>query len=349
MTKLLQDGKDRLLNRKPRQAATKKPPLLFSDTQAIVKEVQRKLDGDFLVYWISDASSMISDDVITFNKVIQKSAKHKRLYLFIKSYGGSSKSALRIINLLRNVYEEIIALVPLDCASAATMLALGADVIQMGPMAYLSAIDTSITHHLSPVDNDNDLVSVSQNELDRVIRLWKVTKQPNDTNPYKELYNYIHPLVIGAVDRASSLSIKLTTEILSYHMKDEARAHQISQHLNSDYPSHSYPITYVEAQKIGLHVKRLDDQLNEQLLQLNELYSEMAQRANTDYDEGHSHDNEILKIVEVEGEQFFYQKDKDWKYRAAEKRWIAMNDESSWRQMRKNRKGNIEMRPFYIR
>ena len=36
MTKLLQDGKDRLLNRKPRQTAAKKPPLLFSDTQAIV-------------------------------------------------------------------------------------------------------------------------------------------------------------------------------------------------------------------------------------------------------------------------------------------------------------------------
>lgn len=199
------------------------------------------------------------------------------------------------------------------------------------------------------MDSDNDLVSVSQNELDRVIRLWKTTQQTNDTNPYKELYAYIHPLVIGAVDRASSLSIKLTTEILSYHMKDRDKAHQISQHLNSDYPSHSYPITYAEAQKVGLHVSQLDSVLNDQLLRLNELYSEMAQRASTDYDEEHSHDNEILKIIEVAGEQLFYQKDKDWKYRAAEKRWIAMNDESSWRHMRKSRKGNIEMRPFYIR
>lgn len=140
MTKLLQEGKGLLLNRKARQASTKKPPLLFSDTQAIVKEIQGKLDGDFLVYWISDSSSMVSDDVIAFHKVIRKVAKGKRLYLFIKSYGGSSKSALRIINLLRNVYPEIVALVPLDCASAATMLALGADEIHMGPLAYLSVI-----------------------------------------------------------------------------------------------------------------------------------------------------------------------------------------------------------------
>lgn len=348
MTKLLSDNKDRLLGRKPRQAETKKPPILFKETQAIIKDLQRHLDGDFLVYWISDHSSMISDDVIAFNKVIQKRSGHKRLFLFIKSYGGSSKAALRIINLLRNVYEEIIALVPLDCASAATMLALGADMIKMGPLAYLSAIDTSITHHLSPIDNENDLVSVSQNELDRVIRLWGQTKEVNDTNPYKELYTYIHPLVIGAVDRASSLSIKLTREILSYHMKDEVKATQISQHLNSDYPSHSYPITYVEAQKIGLHVKPLEAKLNEKLLHLNELYSEMAQRAYTDHDEMSSHDNEILKIIEIGGEQLFYQKDKDWRYRMEEKRWIAMNDESSWRYLRKT-KGSTEMSRFYIR
>jgi CRISPR/Cas system CMR-associated protein Cmr1 (group 7 of RAMP superfamily) len=64
-------------------------------------------------------------------------------------------------------------------------------------------------------DKYNDLVSVSQNELDRVLRLWEERKQPSDQNPYNQLYKYIHPLVFGSVDRASSLSIKLTTEILS--------------------------------------------------------------------------------------------------------------------------------------
>ncbi len=57
------------------------------------------------------------------------------------------------------------ALVPLECASAATMIALGADRILMGPTAYLTAVDTSLNHALSPVDRDNDRVSVSLNEL----------------------------------------------------------------------------------------------------------------------------------------------------------------------------------------
>lgn len=250
--------------------------------------------------------------------------------------------------MLRKYYKKIIAFVPLDCASAATMLVMGADVIKMGPLAYLSAIDTSITHDLSPIDKDNDLVSVSQNELGRVIALWDKKKVVNATNPYSEIYNYIHPLVIGSVDRATSLSIKLTTDILSYHLKDTKKAEKISTTLNSDYPSHSYPITIKEARKIGLNVEELDEATNNALFELNELYSEMAQLAYTDIDELNYHDNEILKVIEGVDLKFFYQKDKDWHYRKEEKRWIPLNDNSSWRKMQKV-KDKIEEQNFHIR
>ena len=60
-------------------------------------------------------------------------------------------------------------------------------------------------------------------ELSRVVKLWKNNERPNDENPYKELYKYIHPLVFGAVDRASSLSLKICREILRYHFEDEQK------------------------------------------------------------------------------------------------------------------------------
>jgi len=82
------------------------------------------------------------------------------------------------------------------------MIALGADGIQMGPTAYLTAVDTSLNHALSPVDRDNDRVSVSLNELQRVIRLWREQQGDVPENAYKALFQYVHPLVIGAVDRA---------------------------------------------------------------------------------------------------------------------------------------------------
>jgi hypothetical protein len=64
---------------------------------------------------------------------------------------------------------------------------------------------------------------------------------------------------------------------------------------------------------------------------MNELYSEMAQKALTDYDENNYHDNEILNIVEARDIQIYYQNDKDWNYIKDERRWQTLNDESSWR------------------
>jgi hypothetical protein len=333
---------------KPAAAVLKKPPVLFKDTQKVIEQISKELDGDFLTYWISDSGNMIQEDVIALHGLLGTRVKRDTLYLYVKSDGGSGKSALRMIHLLRNYYKRIIALVPLGCASAATMLVLGADTVMMGPLAYLSAIDTSITHELSPIDQKyNNKVSVSQNELDRVLRLWDMKNEAKGDNPYSTLYKHIHPMVFGAVDRASSLSIKLTTEILSYHMADEVLAQRISQHLNSDYPSHGYPITSREAKKIGLNVVDLDEAVNTKLLSLNDLYSEMAQRAHTDYDEQHYHDNEILKILETEGEQIFYQNEKDWFYRTEERRYIEMNDESSWRRAELSN-GRVRIKKFYI-
>lgn len=326
----------------------KKPPVLFEKSQQLIRAFKAKCDGDFMTYWISSNSAISDEDTIAFYEVLN-SKQSDTLNLFIKSDGGSGEGSLRIVNLLRQYYKTIIAYVPLDCASAATMLALGADEIKMGPLSYLSAIDTSITHDLSPVDEKyNDKVSVSQNELSRVLHLWKKNESQNDVNPYAHLYKYIHPLVFGSVDRATSLSIQLTSQILSYHMEDEAEVNRVSNHLNSDYPSHSYPITYDKAKQIGLKVAPLALPINNILLKLNEIYSEMAQLAYTDFDEINYHDNEILKFVEGVDMQLFFQKDKDWHYRSEERRWVSMNDNSSWR--RNIYKNNIlEQSQYFVR
>jgi hypothetical protein len=125
----------------------------------------------------------------------------------------------------------------------------------------------------------------------------------------------------------------LCKELLASHISDEARADRIANTLNSRYPSHNYPIMFEEAQKIGLHVGRLSHEINALLLELNGRYSEMGQKAVTDFDESHSHSNEILNIWEAPGVQVYYQQDKDWFYRAEERRWITMNDNSGWRRI----------------
>src|SRR5690606_3236712 len=152
--------------------------------------------------------------------------------------------------------------------------------------------------------------------------------------PWGALFEHVHPLAIGAVDRASSLSIKLCTEILSYHFEDHDRAAEIARVLNAEYPAHGYPITLREAQRIGLPAMPLDPEVDELLIQLGQAYAEMGQRADTDFDPRNYHSNEIRKIIETRALQLYYQVDAKWHYIEGERRWTSLNDRSSWREIR---------------
>lgn len=313
----------------------KQPPYLFDQTQELIARLEAILDAPLLTYWNGNRGSVCGNDVIAFYEILERIGRRDKLYISVKSSGGNGTAALRIINLIRQYAKEVVSLIPLECASAATMMAIGTDEICMGPMAYLSAVDTSLTHDLSPIDRDNSRVGVSLDELNRVVKLWTRNTDDSTSNPYKSLFEYVHPLVIGAVDRAESLSIMLCEELLSYHIEDPQAVARIAETLNSKYPSHSYPVLLDEARKIGLNATPMPKNVNDLLLELNRLYSEMGQKATTDHDEFRSHSNEIVNILETGNAQVFYQNDKDWFYRGEERRWITMNDNSNWRLIEK--------------
>lgn len=305
-----------------------RPPILTGKTQKLVSALQKELKLPVLVYWVSTGGSICQNDVIAMSRLLGPAKKQSKVALFLKSDGGNPEAALRFVHLLRQKFDRIMLLAPFECASAATMVALGANEIHMGPTSYFTAVDSSLKHDLSPVDHHNCLVSVSQDEVMRILRLWK--EQKCGDNPFPEVYKYLHPLVLGALDRSSSLSMRICQELLSYHVRNRAKALKISRALNYDYPSHSYPITIREARKLGLNVHDLNPEVDALLRDLSQTYSEMAHAKNTDYDTQNYHNGEICNILELVGRQIFYQVDKDWHYRNEEKRWIPMNDQSGW-------------------
>lgn len=317
-----------------RSSTPRKPkasPVLTAETQAVFKKLEKAVGIPFIAYWTSTGGSICQNDVMAMNRLLEGVDRGSKLGLFVKSDGGNPEAALRMIHLLRDRFKHLTLYAPFECASAATMIALGANEIHMGPTSYLTAVDTSFKHQLSPLDSGNDLVSVSQDEVMRILKLWHVEKKQD--NPYPELYKYLHPLVIGALDRSSSLSIRICKELLNYHLRDSRKANRISKELNSTYPSHSYPITQHEAKRLGLNVKPLEPEVNDLLVELNSLYSNMAQPLLTDYDEENYHNNEICNILELPGRQIFYQIEKDWHYRREERRWVSLNDKSCWKSM----------------
>src|SRR2546425_2070439 len=177
----------------------KTPPILFEKTQSLVGRIQKRLDGTFLTYWTSTSGSVCDNDVMAMHEILEATGQRERLTLLVKSDGGSGMASLRMIHLLRKYVKRLTVVAPLNCASAATMLALGADTILMGPLSYLTAVDTSLEHDLSPLDHTNNLVAVSHDEVERVIRLWKETvgRGGDHGNPYPAPYKKLAPPGIG--------------------------------------------------------------------------------------------------------------------------------------------------------
>ena len=111
------------------------PPILVEKTQRLITALKSALGEPLIAYWNSFNGSICGNDVVALYGVLKDMGPVERLSLFIKSGVGDGESALRMVNLLRQFTQHLTVLVPLDCASAATMLALGAERVLMGPMA----------------------------------------------------------------------------------------------------------------------------------------------------------------------------------------------------------------------
>lgn len=68
-----------------RKPKLKKPPILFSKTQRIVRAIAEETDGTFLTYWNSAGGSVCHNDVMGFYEVLQRIGHQDALHLFIKS------------------------------------------------------------------------------------------------------------------------------------------------------------------------------------------------------------------------------------------------------------------------
>src|SRR5882724_8077129 len=134
------------MNRQSRIRKKRKPPVLTPRTQEMLRRLQKRLGMPVLVYWISAGGEICQNDVTAMSAMLGPGKRAKRMALFLKSDGGNPEAALRFVHLLRQKFEHISLLAPFVCASAATMVALGADEIQMGPTSYLTAVDSSLKH-----------------------------------------------------------------------------------------------------------------------------------------------------------------------------------------------------------
>ena len=319
----------------PKSIPIKKPPLVWKETQGLLEKIEKKLSGKVVNYYVVPGFQIAQDDVKYFYSHLKKVGYQEKLFFVLVSGGGNGMAAWRIASLLSNFCGELVVVLPEIAASAATMLTLAADEIIMTPLAYLTAVDTSIFHPLNPKDERNRPVSVGLDEVKRSIEvLIKNQKSGGDkSEAYKTIFNYIHPVAFGAMERSTNLSEMICNDIMSLRRKDkltEAQRKKIIKKLNTEYPAHTYPIPRDKAREIGLKISNSDEELDDLLWSLINTYRFMTDRIRTDLSASHIHTTEFIKVIESLNSRFVVSHTVERKLDPIIKGWSTFKDEFKW-------------------
>jgi len=132
---------------------------MSDEVSKIISKIEAQRGSKLLTYVTSDRQPPLSarvalDTIPIFFNHLSKIGNTQKIDLFIFSTGGDTILPWRLVNLIREYCKEFGVLIPYKAHSAATMIALGADEIVMGPLGELSPIDPSIGTPFNPPHPD---------------------------------------------------------------------------------------------------------------------------------------------------------------------------------------------------
>lgn len=318
----------------PVSIAIKHPLVLWEKTQTVIKNLEQKIGSRILVYFTHPSASINNDDVDYFFSHVKEVPAGSSISLIIVSSGGSGMAAWRIASVLRKYCQSVNAIVPSRAASAATLLALSADKILFGPAGYLTAIDTSLVHPLNPIapgGREPSKISVDQVNKIRKFIEDDLKVHPSSKSLSEILFEKIHPIVFGELERSSNLSKMIARNMMklrSPELQDDY-INRVIDILNDAYPAHGYPIVYSEALEIGLPAEPLPEELNPLVWELVKLYSLITKKVITNFSPELYHVEGTPVVIESVGRRTFYSMSYDSRYQTNQGR-VTENDKTRW-------------------
>lgn len=237
--------------------------------RSFIEQIQKLTKRRLLVYiGVHDHphGMLTGDDALGIEELLH-GMKQEQIDLLLDSPGGDADAAEKLVYLCRERATSFRVIVANAAKSAATLVALGADEIIMGPPSELGPIDPQIL-----VTMGARLVSMPAHSLLESLSIieQKVAENPSLALVYQPMLAGLSPALLDycrcAVERARSLAAKL----LKRHMLQdrEKEADEIAAKLagaegRREYLSHGTVIDAKEACILGLKVERLepDDEL----------------------------------------------------------------------------------------
>jgi hypothetical protein len=236
--------------------------MAYPDRIPLIAEIERLRNSKVICYLTSiqqNSIAQMADDAVReiFDHLLLLPARPvQQLDIFLCSNGGSGTVPWRLVSLFREFAEKLAVLIPYKAYSAATMLALGADEIIMGPFGEMGPIDPTVANEYNPVDaNTKQRIGISVEDVTAYIGFIKETvgirHEDELIEAVKILAQNVHPLALGNVERFVSQSRLIARKILLTHMKGTAEheIEEIIETLASKLYFHGHPINRKEARE----------------------------------------------------------------------------------------------------
>ncbi len=226
------------------------------DRQAAIKEYQRRFNCRLIVM----IDGLFADSVGFIEDLIYNADPDHDLHLLLDSPGGDGEAAVRIIRSLQARCRELTVLIPNQAKSAATLLALGAHHIVMGPTSDLGPVDPQF--RLQRGDRF-DLVA-AKDILDAVERAEEAVAAAPDTYPLHvsllaEVTAVMASQARSAIARTDDLVVECLSGCTGRSDDDVAALSQALHEPLIEAPrSHSAVFGARDAERAGLPVNVLD-------------------------------------------------------------------------------------------
>ena len=197
----------------------------------------------------------------------------KKAVLLITTYGGSAEAAYRIARWFQRFYDDFWLYPTYVCASAGTLIAIGANGLYMSPISELGPLDVQLSKRNELGETKSGLVTKAALERLQEVALsfWEHFMLEIDrkgqnlafdtcskiassvcSTVFGELYKKIDPEILGQDDRDLKVAQEYGNRLMK-HGKNISEA--MIKKLVNDYPSHDFVIDSEESRTLFQRVE----------------------------------------------------------------------------------------------
>jgi len=256
---------DAIISLPPEQIKQMIPPFM--------KKIASRRARNLLVMFYPETTSvsMEARDTSQVFFTIKDADSSKGMDLLIHSGGGDIHTAYKLAKLCQKKFSNIKALIPEYAKSAATLLAIGCHELEMSPIAELGPLDPIIGFENGstyPAFAIRDSTRVLEKEIEECKD--KDVRRLKAEHVLGPIAAKIDPYVLSEMSDMPTLAIAYGKKLLTSTGYGDEVAERILKRLTYERgrPSHAYVIDVDEAKEIGLRVKEMDKETEEECLAL---------------------------------------------------------------------------------